>query len=84
MKRIVLVIVWTLAFCVLAAFAAGLFNGVVIVTGLTSKMGDSWAVICAGLTDVIVLLGLGLGLYLSLTGRLPGTSKATHDRMPNN
>lgn len=81
MKRIMLVIVWTVTFCLLATMAAGLLNGVVIASGLTVRMGDSWAVICVVLTDLILVLGFGLGLYLSLTGRLPGTSKATHDAM---
>jgi putative copper export protein len=79
MKRILFVILWTATFCVLAVLAAGLLNGLVIATGFTSKIGDSWDVICVALTDVIVLLGLGLGLYFSLTGRLPGTAKAARD-----
>ena len=73
MKRVICSITWVFGFFVAAILLAGFVNSLIIICGLPAVLGDGWAGLCVWLTDLILLMAIGTGIYLTVKGRLPGT-----------
>ena len=61
------------AFMFLGIVVGGLLIGLVIITGFTKQLGEHWAEIITNVITILFLIFAGLGLWLPLSGRLPGT-----------
>jgi hypothetical protein len=81
MKTLVIRIAWMAGFMLTGTLVAGSLISLIIITGFTKQMGEHWAWICVGMTDLILLLSAVLGLWLSIGGRLPSTRETKEDRL---
>jgi hypothetical protein len=73
LKRVILIIVWTVAFFLGSAFVLGLATGVFIFVLRPSQQPQAWI----GWIWLLVPWIFGfLGLTLALLGRLPGTGRS--------